>query len=114
MDKPNLLSINFGGELVESVDSGFLRAPVVAVLPILREFSDLFDIGAVLPGGARNLIGPLGFRQTVLKIDKNLVGNMNFEWPDGCSRGRWISLRIRRLRMHRNNRREQKYGRAKH
>src|ERR1700733_13553487 len=114
MDKINLLSINFRGELVKAVDLGFLRVPVVAVLPILREFPDLFDVGAVLPSRARKLIGPFGFRQTVPKIDKNLVGNMHFEWPDGCCRGLWISLLIQCLRMPRNDRREQKYSRANH
>ena len=73
MDKINLLSINFRGELVKTVDLGFLRAPVVTALPVLREFPDLFDIYAVLPGRARKLIGPFSFSQTASKIDKNLV-----------------------------------------
>src|SRR5262249_54237159 len=89
MDKINLLPINFGGELVKTVDLGFLRAPVVAVLPILREFPDLLDIYAVLRGRARELIGPSSFRQTASKIDKNLVGNVHCEWPDGRTIRLW-------------------------
>ena len=98
MDKINLLSINFRGELVKAVDLRFLRTPVVAVLPILREFPDLLDVGAVLPGRARKLIGPFGFRQTAAKINKNLVGNMHFERPN-CGR-----LRLcRQLRLSKCN-----------
>jgi hypothetical protein len=69
MDKINLLSINFRGELVKTVDLDFPGTPVVAILPIVREFPDLFEVGAVLPARARKLIGPFGFRQTVPKID---------------------------------------------
>src|SRR5579872_7392487 len=112
MDKINLLSINLCGELLKPIDLGFLRTPVVTVLPILREFPHLLDVGAELPSRAGKLIGPFGFRQTTPKIDKNLVGNMHFEWPDACCRGLWISLRIQRLRMPRNDRQEQKYSRA--
>ena len=82
MDKINLLSINFRGELVKAVDLRFLCTPVVIVLPIIRQFSDLLDVGAVLPTRARKLIGPFGLRQTVPEIDKNLVGNMHFERLD--------------------------------
>jgi len=49
MDKINLLSINFRSELVKLIDLRFLRTPVVAVLPIVREFPNLLDVGAVLP-----------------------------------------------------------------
>src|SRR3984957_14470037 len=114
MDKINLLSINFCRELVKPIDLGFLRAPVVAVLPIMRELSDLLDVSAVLPVRTRKLIGPFGFHQTMPKIDKNLVGNMHFEPPDSRCRGLWISLRIQCLRMPRNDRREQKYSHANH
>ncbi len=69
MDKINLLSINFRCELVKLIDLRFLRTPVVAVLPIVREFPNLLDVGAVLPGRARKLIGPVGFRQTATKIN---------------------------------------------
>ncbi len=69
MDKINLLSINFRCELVKLIDLRFLRTPVVAVLPIVREFPNLLDVGAVLPGRARKLIGPVGFRQTAAKIN---------------------------------------------
>jgi hypothetical protein len=94
MDKINLLSINFRCELVELIDLRFLRTPVVAVLPIVREFPNLLDVGAVLPGRAWKLIGPLGFRQTAAKINQNTVGNMHFERPD------WGRFRLcRRLRL---------------
>ena len=69
MDKINLLSIDFRCELVKLIDLRFLRTPVVAVLPIVREFPNLLDVDAVLPGGARELIGPFGSRQTAAKID---------------------------------------------
>ena len=85
MDKMNLLSINFRGELVKAVDLSFLRAPVVAVLPIIRQLSDLFNVGAVFPCRARKLIGPFGFRQTAPKINENLVRNVHFERAD-CGR----------------------------
>ena len=51
------------------IDLRFLRTPVVAILPIVREFPNLLDVGAVLPGRARKLIGPVGFRQTAAKIN---------------------------------------------
>ena len=79
MNKINLLSINFRGELVKTVDLRFLRAPVVAVLPILREFPDLFDVGTVFPCRTRKLIGPFGFRQAAPKINEDLVRNVCFE-----------------------------------
>ena len=87
MDKINLLSINFRGELVKAVDLRFLCTPVVVVLPIIRQLPDLLDVGAVLPGRARKLIGPFGFRQTAPKINENAVGNIHFERPD-CGRPR--------------------------
>jgi hypothetical protein len=58
MDKINLLSINFGSELVKAVDLRFSCTPVVIVLSIIRQFSDLFDVRAVLPRRARKSIGP--------------------------------------------------------
>src|SRR5476649_2804735 len=33
----------------------------------------------LLPGRARKLIGPFGFRQTAPKVKENAVGNMRFE-----------------------------------
>jgi hypothetical protein len=69
MDKINLLSINFRCELVKLIDLRFLRAPVVAVLPIVREFPNLLDVGAEFSCRARNLIGPLSFRHTAAKIN---------------------------------------------
>src|SRR5580704_15634650 len=79
MDKVNLLSIDFGGELVKAVDSGFLRAPVVTILPIIRQLSDLLDVGTVFPCGVWKLIGPSGFRETAPKINENLVRHVRFE-----------------------------------
>ena len=100
VDKINLLSINFCRELVKAVDLGFLPAPVEAVLPIIRQFSNLLDVGAVLPCRARNLIGPSGFCQTVAKIDERLVRNMHFE------RTNYVRL-CRRLRLSQCDRRKQ-------
>lgn len=98
MDKIDLLSINFRGELVKAVDLRFLRAPVVAVLSIIRQLSDLLDVGAELPGRARKLIGPFGLRQAAPKINENAAGNMHFERAN-CGR-----LRLRRhLRLSRCN-----------
>ena len=79
MDKINLLSINLRGELVKAVDLGFLRAPVVAVLPVIRQLSDLLDVSAVFPRRARKLIGPFGFRQAVSKVSEDAVRNVHFE-----------------------------------
>ena len=84
IDKINLLSINLRRELVKPVDLGFLCTPVVLVLPIIREFSDLLDVSAILPSRARKLIGPFGVRQTASKIDKNVVWNMRFERSNCC------------------------------
>ena len=63
VDEVDRLSIDLGGELIESVDQGLLRAPVIIFLPIVCEFADLADVSAVFPGRARQLIGPLGLRQ---------------------------------------------------
>src|SRR5579872_2527373 len=110
MDKINLLSINLCGELIKAVDLCFLNTPVVAVLPVLLEFPDLFDVGAVLPGRAGNLIWPFGFCQAVPKIDQNLVGNMHFE-RTYCRRLRFC----RRLRLsHCNGGDQQQDGNEKH
>ena len=94
MDKMNLLSINFRNELVKAVDPRFLRSPVVAVLPILGKFLDLFDVGAVFPCRAWNLIGPSGVSQTTSKIHENVVGNMCSERANCGSRRLWWHLRL--------------------
>ena len=93
MDKINLLSINFRGELAKAVDLCFLCTPVVIVLPIIRQLSDPLDVAPVLPSRARKLIGPLGLRQTVPKINENAVGNMHLERLD-CG-GIWLCEHLR-------------------
>ncbi len=98
VDEVDFLPINFCRELVKAVDLGFLRAPIVLVLPIIREFSDLLDVGTVFPCRARKLIGPFGFRQTAPKTNENLVRNMRFE-RENCGR-----LRLcRHLRLPKRN-----------
>jgi len=49
MDKINLLSINFRGELAKAVDLCFLCTPVVIVLPIIRQLSDPLDVARRTP-----------------------------------------------------------------
>jgi len=49
MDKIDLLSINFGRELVEAIDPRLLRTPVILLLLVGRQFTDLLDVRAILP-----------------------------------------------------------------
>ena len=50
-------------ELVERVQLGLLRPPVEAVAPVLDEAAHVREVGAVLPVGVRDLVGPAGERQ---------------------------------------------------
>ena len=84
MNEVDRLTVDLGGELIESVDPGLLSPPVVTFLPIVRELADFVDVGAVFPGRARQLIGPFRRCQTTLKIGEHNVRNMSFEGLDGC------------------------------
>src|SRR5215469_9952288 len=110
MDKVNLLPVDDCGVLVETIDSRFLRAPVVLRLPVVRQVADFLDVCPVFPSCARQLIGPAGRRQSSLEIDKNVVRNVHFERSDG---GR-ILLDIRScLRRSRNNQRQKSTSRQR-
>src|SRR5579862_7438271 len=85
MDEVDRLSVDFGGELIQSVDLGLLGAPVVTFLPVVCEFADFADVSAVFPRGARQLVRPLGLSQSPPQICEHAIWDMSFERLD-CHR----------------------------
>ncbi len=79
MDEVDRLSVDFGGELIESVDPRLLSAPVVTFLPVVCEFADFADVSAIFPRGARQLVRPLGLSQSLPQICEHAIWDMSFE-----------------------------------
>src|SRR5271166_5388124 len=62
VDEMDIEAVDFGGELVESVQHGFAGAPVVTVSPVGREFPRVGQGDALAP-----VVDTLGFRPTGLR-----------------------------------------------
>ena len=82
MDEVDLLSVDGGRVLVEAVEGGFVRAPIVLVLPIGDELAHICQVGSHgpwLPGRVRR---PHRVRQPAAQVGKVLVVDMNVESLD--------------------------------
>src|SRR5208337_3194936 len=66
-------------ELPETIEGGFLRAPVEAVAPVAHQLSDIFDAAASRPWSPRRLIRPPDTHQPLLQIAQRLICNVHPE-----------------------------------
>jgi hypothetical protein len=63
-------------ELRKGVEPGLLGAPVEARPPVLDEFAQVADVGAVGPCLTRRLVGEAGARETLAQIGDRLFGDV--------------------------------------
>ena len=71
-----------GFEVRELIERLFLPAPVVFRVPIAHESFEVIGIGARVPSGALNLMGPSGIFQALLQVAQYLIGHMDGEFCD--------------------------------
>src|ERR1700728_4859671 len=75
-------AIDFGGELIESVQRGFARSPVVTVGPVSREVTGVGQGYAPTPVIDALRFWPTGERHSRLQIVENVVGDVDAVRPD--------------------------------
>jgi len=66
-------------ELLETIEGGFLRAPVEAVAPVAHKLPDIIDAAASRPRSPRRLIRPPDTHQPLPQIAQRLICNVHPE-----------------------------------
>src|ERR1700751_4856133 len=66
-------------ELLETIEGGFLRAPVEALAPVAQKLPDIIDAAASRPRSPRRLIRPPDTRQPLPQIAQRLVWDVHPE-----------------------------------
>ena len=66
-------------ELLETIEGGFLRAPVEAVAPVAHKLPDIIDAAASRPWSPRRLIRPPDTHQPLPQIAQRLICNVHPE-----------------------------------
>src|SRR5690606_30779390 len=79
--KVDVDAIDFREVLGEAVEGGFVSAPVIAVAPVVAQFADVLDIGAVVPAGAGYGVGPPSAGKASAKVVEDCVGDVDLERP---------------------------------
>ena len=79
VDEVNAESVNARLEMREAIDLALMRAPVVLRPPVLDQFLQVSEIGAVLSPGIRNLVGQARILETSAQVDEHFVGHLNAE-----------------------------------
>ncbi len=82
MDEVDLLAVDVGEEVRPPVEPIFLGAPVERRLPVLAQALQIREVGAVVPTGSRDLIGPAGAGQAVAEIVEHRLRNLDAKRPD--------------------------------
>ena len=75
VDEMDALPVNGGIEIGEGVEPGFGGAPVKSVPPVGYQFLDVVQVGAVVPPGAGDFVGPAHVGQPMPQVGKRVVGN---------------------------------------
>ena len=71
------LAIDFGGVVLQPVQAGFVRSPVVLLDPVTNQFLQVRQVGALIPITTRNLIGVPRFTQPGAQISKDVVADVD-------------------------------------
>ena len=103
----HVLAVDRRRVLIERVQAGLLRPPVVLIGPVVDQLAQVGHVGTEVPPGAGNLIGEAGIVQSLTEIGQLGVGDCDTERSEGLSGsrrggaivhgGRVIGRRIRRL-----------------
>ena len=85
-------AVDLAEELGPGVERGLLGAPVVLVAPVVAEFAHVLGIGAVVPAGVGDGVGPAGAIEAVAKVVEDAVGDGDAEgsWGHGGTIGKAI------------------------
>src|ERR1700761_1471239 len=71
----NIQPVDFRGEVVEAVQRGFTRPPVVLGGPVVSQVAGVLQRDALAPVTDTLRLGPTGARQARSQIIENVVGN---------------------------------------
>jgi len=82
VDQVDLQASDLGAELLELVQAGLVRAPVVAIAPVGDELSYVGEVRAVSPSRARHLVRKARARQPLPQIGEVGVGDVDAKWLD--------------------------------
>src|SRR5271163_4107680 len=77
MNEMDVKAVDFGGELIESVQRGLARAPVVILSPVGRKFPRVAQGNALAPVVDALGFRPAGLRQTGVQIVENFGGDVD-------------------------------------
>src|SRR5437016_3674707 len=84
-------AIDCADELRICVQRRFVLAPVIVALPVLAQFPDVVDAGAVRPRLAGQRLRPARARQPLAQIIEHTVANIDakLSWWHWCQLSRW-------------------------
>ena len=74
VDEMDLLAIDVGGGVGPGVESSLGGPPVEPAGPVFAKLPEVAQIGAVVPAGAHDLIGPPGTGQPFSQVVQNRLG----------------------------------------
>src|ERR1700732_1744530 len=77
MNEMDIKAVDFGGELLESFQRGWARAPVVTVSPVSRKFPRVAQGNALAPVVDALGFRPAGLRQAGVQIVENVGGDLD-------------------------------------
>src|ERR1700727_87958 len=80
VNEMNVQPVDFGDELVEAVERGLTRPPVVFVGPVARQLAGVRQRNALTPVVHAFGLPPSGARQTRPQIIEYVVGNVDPKW----------------------------------
>ena len=75
VDEVDALALDGGVEVGEGVEAGLGFAPVETVAPVGDQFLDVVQVGAVIPFGAGDFVGPAHVGQPVLQVFQYIIRN---------------------------------------
>src|SRR4026209_1946517 len=73
--------------LLESIQPGFVPAPLVAVTPVCNQRLEIRQIGAVLPVVFGYFVSPARICEAVPEVGEHIVADMQGERGEICSHG---------------------------
>ena len=82
VDEVEVHAVHLAEELRVGVDCRLVSAPIVAVAPVVAEFADVLEVGAVVPPGIAELAGPAGMLEPCLQVIEDGLGDVDAVRPN--------------------------------
>ena len=84
VDEVDAHPVHGGPELGEGVDRPLLDPPVEARSPVAGQLFHVVQVGAVIPAGAGDLVGPAGAGQALTQVFQDRVRDLYSEGLHVC------------------------------